>query len=139
MYYNIWICVGIVFLAAQAYAIPNAHLETSGQGYVERRSDARVKPPKNGITGDVLNITQCYCVSAANDRWGFYLQADYTNYHNGHTYQVRQTCSDQRKDFDIPNCWGEEPIKKVTNCDKDEEDNKFCFQRDFHIHHSFGL
>lgn len=63
------------------------------------------KEPKNGITGDMLSVVRCYCEALTYDRWGYYLQANYTNYHTGQSYLSRFLCNDDaRMDYNIPEC-----------------------------------
>ena len=95
------------------------------------------KPTRNGFTGDVLNVTRCYCVTEDLKQCGYYHQADYSNYHNGRTYQTRYSCADDCGDYwphghkhvnkaEPPKCWATGTRKKHKECDTDEEGNKFC-------------
>jgi len=95
------------------------------------------KPTHNGFTGDVLNVTRCYCVTEDLKQCGYYHQADYSNYHNGRTYQTRYSCADDCGDYwphghkhvnkaEPPKCWATGTRKKHKECDTDEEGNKFC-------------
>lgn len=71
------------------------------------RKEPSTKPIRSGNTGDVLKVTRCYCTDPdpAAKRWGYYLQADYFNYHNEHTYQARYTCvGSTGKHAHVPHC-----------------------------------
>lgn len=118
-----------VLLALQAHAIPATELP-------------QPKEPKHGnLIGDLLNITSCFCASPVEEdnRYGFYLQADYVNYHNGGSYQTHQICTGGiGKVFSFaPHCWSEEPVPEKKICDEDADRNTFCFERDYQSHHAF--
>ena len=90
------------------------------------------KPPRNGFTGDVLNVTRCHCTSnhtkpEPHQICGYYSQADYFNYHSGRTYQTRWNCTGECGSGFIPDCWDihARDLKRV--CDIDDEENKFCY------------
>ena len=93
------------------------------------------KPIKNGYTGDVLNVTRCYC-SDGNGQCGYYHQADYFNYHGDWDYQTHYSCVNDCGNLK-DNCWWVETRRGHKMCQITDEENKFCYEfnfREYHLH-----
>ena len=64
------------------------------------------KEIKDGYTGDALNVTRCYCHAPGTKKFGYYLQANYFNYHSAVYYHVRYRCHDSHMtNHGVPKCW----------------------------------
>jgi hypothetical protein len=101
--------------------------------------------PPSSYTGDVLNLTKCFCEDPNNptpleqdsesmyfktSAWGHYYQFDYYNWHLNTLYSIPLTCSSREQVEDhrmmLPLCWDEISARK--DCGQYLDGNMFCFQ-----------
>ncbi len=114
------------------------HLEACFTNRTLSPPNEGAKPPNpgSGITGDRLNVTRCYCEAPTFDNWGFFLQADYSNYHNGRSYTTQYACvDDTRSQPDIPKCWDAEDRFGRSTCVQDDQENQFCYETHYEKFH----
>jgi len=112
-------------------------------------SQARIHYPS--ATGDIFNMTKCYCEAAqpfldpppgpadedpewtygefgAPDRFGHYYRFDYYNFHNDEVYTLAWTCSStdvSAKNDHFPVCWNER--RAMGKCLVQKDGNQFCY------------
>ena len=105
-----------------------------------------VWPPVNQpyYSGDVLNITKCYCEGPTEDSgFGHYYQFDYWNFHNAQAYTLAWTCDSDvsvtgratidstQLPFPVPECWNDHDSwrkEKRKECSKSYNGDTFCFE-----------
>lgn len=104
-----------------------------------------VPPPS--YSGDVLNVTRCYCEDSNNQslsqvqsdgqlhsqtsNWGHYYRFDYYNWHHHKLYSLSLSCNSRQQqvkndNLSLPVCWEEGAKRK--DCGLFPDGSKFCYQ-----------
>ncbi|CAD6571748.1 MAG: hypothetical protein ASARMPREDX12_004677 [Alectoria sarmentosa] len=109
-------------------------------------------------SGDVLNITKCYCESLNEEnKFGHYYQFDFRSYHNEQEYTLAWPCDldatttasgmigAKRVTFPVSVCWNAHDLwrkKKEKQCSRSYNGDTFCYElgntRDPHDYYYFN-
>ncbi len=133
-----------MFAAPQGFCQAPDMLEPTPSDHLVTVS-MEVYTPPSSYTGDVLNVTRCFCEDLnsptpseqqsddmyfQSSTWGHYYQFDYYNWHLETHYSIPLTCSSREQINDhrmrLPLCWDEELERK--DCRVFPDGNVFCYQ-----------